>query len=134
MLLVALLLGAAFLCEPLTTATAQVIGPLPSYNPFFVRNYGGKCLDFGAPPQASGAPVFIYDCNGTAAQRVVPVEIDPRLTSRHAVLLFAGNDKVIGVKGNALIQQAPLELQDYNGSAGQVFELDGDSIILQEDR
>jgi FG-GAP-like repeat len=129
-----LLLGAAFLCGPQAAVTAQVIGPLPSYNPFFVRNYGGKCLDFGPPPQASGAPVFIYDCNGTTAQRVVPVEIDPRLTSRHAVLLFAGNNKVIGVRGNALIEQAPLELQDYNGSAGQIFELDGDSVILAADR
>jgi hypothetical protein len=54
--------------------------------------------------------VFINDCNGAAAQLVTPVEIDPGPTSRHAVVLYAGADKVIGVKGNALIQQAPLEL------------------------
>lgn len=134
MLLGVLLLGAAFICKPQPTATAQVVGPLPFNNPFFVRNYGGKCLDFGPSPHSSGAPVFIYDCNGTAAQKIVPVEVDPRPTSEHAVLLLAGNNKVIGVKANALIQQAPLELQDYNGSAGQIFELDGDSIILREDR
>jgi hypothetical protein len=37
--------------------TAQVVGPIASYNPFFVRNYGGKCLDFGPPPHVSGALV-----------------------------------------------------------------------------
>src|ERR1051326_8964993 len=105
LLLCPLLLGVTFLYKAQTTTTAQVVGPLPSYNPFFVRNYGGKCLDFGPPPQVSGSPMFIYDCNGTAAQRVVPVEVDPRPTSRHAVWLFAGDNKVIGVKGNALIQQ-----------------------------
>jgi len=128
-----LLLGAAWSCRPQTTATGQDWPPLLPHNPFFVRNYGGKCLDFGGPPHVSGEPVFIYDCNGTAAQLVVPVEIDPNPTGRHQVLLHAG-DKVIGVKGNALIQQALLELQEYNGSAGQLFELDGDSIILAADR
>ena len=81
----------------------------------------------------SGEPVFIYDCNGTAAQRVVPVDIDSNPTGRRQVLLYAG-DKVIGVEGNVLIQQAPLKLQDYSGSAGQIFELDGNSIILAADR
>ena len=37
---------------------------------FYIRSYGGKCLDFGAPPQVSGSPVFIYGCNGTIAQHV----------------------------------------------------------------
>jgi len=58
----------------------------------------------------------------------------PTVAARAAAIgrgvLYAGNDKVIGVKGKALIQKAPLELKDYNGSAGQIFELDGDSIIM----
>lgn len=129
-----LLLGITFFCQLQTAATAQAKGPLPFYNPFFVRNYGGKCLDFGPAPQVSGAPVFISDCNGTDAQRVVVVEVDPRPISKHEVLLFADNNKVIGVTINALFSGVPLELQDYNGSAGQIFELDGDSIILAADR
>ena len=136
LLLGLLLAGAAWPCRLQTPATAQVV-KRPIFNidlAFSVRNYGGKCLDFGPAPHTSGAPVFIYDCNGTAAQLVKPVEIDPSPASRHVVVLYAGNDKVIGVKGSALIQQAPLELQDYNGSAGQIFELDGDSIILAADR
>lgn len=128
-----LLLGACWGCQPRITETGEDWPPLLPHNPFVVRNYGGKCLDFGAPPHVSGEPVFIYDCNGTAAQRVVPVEIDPDPADLHQVVLYAG-DKVIGVMGNALIQQAPLELQDYNGSPGQIFELDGDSIILAADR
>ena len=132
-LVVALLVASAGAGVPTAAAQGGVIGPALN-PPFYVRNYGGKCLDFGPPPQVSGGAVFIFDCNGTAAQRVTPVEVDPRPTSKHAVLLFAGNNKVIGVKANALVQQAPLELQDYNGSAGQVFELDGDSIILAADR
>ncbi len=138
LLLGLLLAGAVWLCRLPAIATAQRQRPpkqWPSFNlAFSVRNYGGKCLDFGSAPPASGAPVFINDCNGAASQLVTPVEIDPSPTSRHAVVLSAGADKVVGVKGSALIQQAPLELQDYNGSAGQIFELDGDSIILAADR
>jgi hypothetical protein len=63
---------------------------------FSVVSYGGKCLDFGPPPQVSGAPVFIYTCNGTIAQQVVVQEIN----DRHEVILRAGT-KVIGVKGSA---------------------------------
>jgi hypothetical protein len=135
LLLGLLLAGAAWPCRLQTTVTAQRPRRWPAFNlAFSVRNYGGKCLDFGSAPHASGAPVFINDCNGSAAQLVTPVEIDPSPTSRHAVVLNAGADKVIGVKGNALIQQAPLELQDYDGSAGQIFEFDGDSLILAADR
>jgi hypothetical protein len=60
---------------------------------FYVVSYGGKCLDFGPPPQVSGAPVFIYGCNGTISQQVQVQEIN----DRHEVILRAGT-KVIGVK------------------------------------
>lgn len=105
---------------------------------FFVRGYGGKCLDFGPPPQVSRSPVFIYDCNGTIAQQVRIEEVN----ARHDVILRAGN-KVIGIPRPGLIplaagvapeSQVPLELQneanhltmDY---VRQMFVLDGDSIM-----
>ena len=61
---------------------------------FTVVSYGGKCLDFGAPPQVTGAPVFLYECNGSIAQLIVVQEIN----ERHEVILRAGT-KIIGVKG-----------------------------------
>ncbi|TKB69808.1 MAG: hypothetical protein E8D45_13575 [Nitrospira sp.] len=128
---------------------------------FAVVSYGGKCLDFGPPPQVTGAPVFIYPCNGTVAQQVVVQEIN----DRHDVILRAGT-KVLGVKGGnsapsvlsrgidsmgfallqaqpftTLTQLPPLELQDeqsrqtvLSSGAGQIFALDGDSIMLAADR
>jgi hypothetical protein len=106
-----LLLGLTTLHLPWTAAKAQtsptapigdratVAEPMVNLDPaFFVRGYGGKCLDFGPPPQVSGAPVFIYDCNGTVAQQVRVEEIN----SRHDIILRAG-DKVISVKSVLVI-------------------------------
>ena len=95
---------------------------------FFVKSYGGKCLDFGPPPQVAGAPVFLYACNGTVSQQVRVVEPDPSPAGHHRVILFAGS-KVLGVKGNVPGNGIALELQDQNSSVGQTFQLDGDSII-----
>lgn len=110
---------------------------------FFAHNYGGKCLDFGPPPNVTGSPVFIFGCNGTIAQQIRIVEVN----DRHDVILRAGN-KVIGVKFTPVIGpventgpsplssvEIPLELQvpqDLNTSAslGQIFALDGDSLML----
>ena len=74
---------------------------------FYVVSYGGKCLDFGAPPQVSAAPVFIYGCNGTIAQQVQVQEIN----GQHEVILRAG-PKVIGVKRYTPIggKGAPIQL------------------------
>ena len=95
---------------------------------FFLKSYGGKCLDFGPPPQVAGAPVFLYVCNGTISQQVRVMEPDTSPAGQHRVILFAGS-KVIGVKGNVSGNDIALELQDQNSSAGQIFRLDGDSII-----
>lgn len=110
--------------------------------PFVIRSYGGKCLDFGPPPQLSGAPVFIYDCNGTIAQQVSIEEVN----ARHDVILRAGT-KVIGVKSEVITRGVPavaqlallnaeraLELQDAQNSEAQVFALDGDSIVQASNR
>jgi hypothetical protein len=117
---------------------------------FYVRSYVGKCLDFGTPPrQLNGLPVFIYGCNGTVVQQVRVQEIN----ERHEVILHAGS-KVIGVTGmgtvasggpvltatGVTLQSGPmLELQDepnplLGHSPGQVFALDGDSIMLAANR
>ena len=124
-------------------ATAAMVAPTDSA--FVVRSYGGKCLDFGSPPQVLGSTVFISACNGSGTQQVVVQEIN----QRHEVILIAGN-KVIGVKATqattlagrtALVLVAksdsenPLELQNEASrltaaSANQIFALDGDSIIL----
>ena len=114
--------------------------------PFFVRSYQGKCLDFGTSPPVTGAPVFIYGCNGTTGQQVVVEEIN----DRHEVALRAGN-KIIGVKNTSVFtlggntvtssgasneSEIPLELQDVDRlglSGAQIFALDGDSIILASD-
>jgi len=64
---------------------------------FYVRSHGGKCLDFGAPPQVSGSPVFLYGCNGKIAQHV---RIEELSGPGHLVILRAGT-KVIGVKPEA---------------------------------
>jgi FG-GAP-like repeat len=100
---------------------------------FSVLSYGGKCLDFGPPPQVTGGPVFIYGCNGTISQQIRVVEPDASPAGQHKVILFAGT-KVIGVKGNIPASGAALELQDQNSSSGQIFQLDGDSIISAANR
>src|SRR4051794_36228263 len=71
------------------TPSAGIYVPPPPKPPFFIRSYGGKCLDFGAPPQVVGGPVFIYGCNNTIAQQVRIEEVD----AQHNVILRAG-DKV----------------------------------------
>lgn len=154
LLLVLLLAGVAWLGRPQTTASAQVRGgvgteTLSSKPPFVIRNYGGKCLDFGPAPQVSGAPVFIYQCNGTSVQQVRIEEV----SNQHDVILRAGN-KVIGVRSRVINPldmvtttlsiaqtetETPLELQDDQHqdrglSQRQIFVLDGDSIILKSDR
>lgn len=124
------------------TATANVTVNI-SRSFFYVRNYGGKCLDFGPPPQVAGSPVFIYGCNGTEAQRIRVQEIN----DRHDVVLHAGT-AVIGIHNPPVnTQGAPppplqteyaLELQSYHPmlatTANQIFALDGDSIILASSR
>ena len=123
----------------LVTATPQRM--------FYARNYGGKCLDFGAPPQVTGGPVYLYGCNGTIAQQLRIVEIN----ERHEVRLYAGN-KVVGVKDNGEKdngfsatrysgKEISLELQLQNEAdlntifaRNQIFALDGDSIIWVANR
>jgi hypothetical protein len=119
------------------TATAEVTINIAT-TIFSIRNYGGKCLDFG-----SGSPA-ISDCNGGASQQVRVQEVD----SRHDVLLYAGNQVIgihnpqVGTTGGtpappqtefALELQAPAN-RLTSAYANQLFALDGDSIILASSR
>jgi hypothetical protein len=120
---------------------------------FTLRSDIGKCLTYGQPldridqntpgggrPSRTGPaePIFIYDCIQRSrlhsallpeVQQIVVEEIN----ERHEVLLRAGT-RYLGVVGNIPAARQPLELQDYNGGPGQVFALDGDSIIVAADR
>jgi hypothetical protein len=115
--------------------------------PFAVRSYGGKCLEFGVPrtiaeqSMAKNYPVFISDCQGTAVQKV---SIEELPGEGHLVVLRAGNG-VIGkkqvlsaaqgeVSSFTTADQTPVEVQPYTGSPGQIFAIDGDSMILVADR
>jgi len=124
---------------------AQAQKSLPT---FFVKSYGGRCLDFGPPPQVSGTPVFIYDCNRTVAQQVGVEELFPvesklgvsignssgiQPLQPHAVLLHAGT-KCIEEHISVRVLPPTLALEDCTGSASQQFLLDGDSIMLAANR
>ncbi len=155
-LLLALTLGSVPVLRGRAAATMQaasVAVPPSLHGPFHVRSYLGKCLTYGALQatdptlsQTGGSPVYVQDCHGgSPLPHVGPVEQDvvvAEFGDRHEVRLRAG-DKVIGIATSFLIAQAglaipetPLELQDEveDGNGGQVFALDGDSIILAADR
>src|SRR5215813_8023676 len=154
---------APFLDKAQTSLLTQVATWPPSNNTFYMQSYGGKCLTFSAPARGlalGGGRVFISDCNRTASQRIRVEELTDR--PGHLVVLHAGAG-VIGkqayqvfsgppllsaqssISSEAQVQigaqssisseaQVQLEVQSYTGSAGQIFALDGDSIILAEDR
>jgi hypothetical protein len=128
---IALLLALASLALAGTTR-AQDTGPagaLASVAPpqFYFKSYMGRCLDFGPPPQIPGTPVFIFDCNGTVAQQVGVEEISS--LGAHQVLLRAGN-LCIGTNSTSPLAGTALFLQICGTLGGQLFALDGDSILL----
>jgi hypothetical protein len=127
------------------TATANVTVNI-STKLFYIRNYAGKCLDYGTAPNGSGATVFLNDCN-----QAHPIRVEEYNTSSHEVILYAGS-LVIGVHkplANTLggapspgpsPTELPLELLFYDPrlhvSNGNdiLFAFDGDSIILASSR
>jgi FG-GAP-like repeat len=122
------------------TATANVTVNI-SFKFFTMRNYAGKCLDYGAAPNGSGATVFLNDC---ASAHPIRVE---EINAKHEVVLHAGTS-VIGIHNppastlggppSPTQTEYALELQTYNPklatAANQIFALDGDSIILESSR
>ena len=96
--------------------------------PFYVRSLGHRCLDFGGEAfWAVGAPVFVYDCNGSVAQQVRIKEID---AASHDVELRVRDRFCLGVRGGQVIPGQPLELQRCDGSPAQRFATDGDAILM----
>jgi hypothetical protein len=103
---------------------------------FLVRNYGGKCLDYGTSPDGVASAVFLNDCNRASPIRVTEVD------ANHHVILEAGgqvlgihNPLTIGQGGSSSATAYTLELQNRAnpllvGYWNQIFALDGDSIIL----
>jgi hypothetical protein len=96
-------------------------------SPFYFQSYMGRCLDYGPPPQTIGSPVFVYGCNRTAAQQVGIEEI-PSLGA-HQVRLHAGS-LCIGTDSNTPAAGSALTLEACGNQAGEIFALDGDSILL----
>ncbi len=102
---------------------AQTIG-----RRFAFKSFMGRCLDFGPPPQTIGAPVFIYDCNGTIAQQVAVQEL--RNSGAHQIQLHAG-PLCIAVNGSSPFENAALTLQACQSKdPRQIFVWDGDSLLL----
>lgn len=122
------------------TATAKVTANI-SFHFFSVRNYGGKCLDYGTATRARSATVFLNDC-----AEAHPIRVE-EINDRHEVILHAGAS-VIGIHNPPVVTlggpppppqtEFALELQRYNPilatTANQIFSLDGDSIILASTR
>lgn len=93
---------------------------------FEVKGLWGRCLDFGPGPHLPGNPVFLYGCNSSTAQQVTVEEFHD---GQHTVRLLGGG-YCIGARGGTA-PRAVLELQACDGRAGQRFQLDGDSILLE---
>jgi hypothetical protein len=97
---------------------------------FFIQALGDRCLDFGGEAYwAIGGPVYIYSCNGSAAQKVRIKELDD---GSHDVELRVRDLYCIGASGaDASVAVGDrLELQRCDGSARQRFALDGDAILM----
>jgi hypothetical protein len=118
------------------TATAQITVNI-STKFFSVRNYEGKCLDYGTPWQGTGTTVFLNDC---AVAHPIRVE---EINDKHEVVLHAGTQVIgiynpvqpVGIAPPPPRTEYALELQTYDpalaSTANQIFRLDGDSIILE---
>ncbi|CAN5925186.1 hypothetical protein BH11MYX4_BH11MYX4_26250 [soil metagenome] len=112
----------------LGTATVNVVLPPPiSDRLFYFRGLGNRCWDFGGEAWwQSGAPVFLYSCNGSIAQQVRVKEID----ATHDVELRVQNF-CLGVKGGRVVAGQPLELQTCDRkSSAQRFALYGDAVLM----
>src|SRR5262249_52172694 len=88
----------------------------PGDREFWVKGLGNRCFDFGGEGAwAVGAPVYLYGCNGSVAQRVGVREID----GSHDVELRVHGLYCIGARNNEVAVGRALELQLCNGSPAQ---------------
>jgi hypothetical protein len=123
------------------------VGQAQNFPSFYIRNYMGRCLDFGQAPQTAGAPVFIDNCGSIVEQQVGIEEFKPpviglaakpsftfpRRPTSHEVRLHAGS---MCIASNAAAPEhgSPVVLAPCSLAASQIFVLDGDSIILEANR
>jgi hypothetical protein len=77
---------------------------------------------------AAGNPVYIFACNGTAAQAIGVHEID----GSHDVTLHAGTSFCVGVRGGGVAAGSVLELQTciQPPPPAQRFAFDGDTLFI----
>jgi len=125
---------------PGQAAAFQSVLPL-----FHVQSYMGRCLDVGATPLQAGSAVFIDDCGSPSGQDVGVEEFVPPVTKAaaptgglvpprdHQVRLHVAGF-CIGASASQPASGAPVQLLPCSFSAGQIFVLDGDSIILDSNR
>jgi hypothetical protein len=108
----------------------------PAPPSFFITSYMGRCMDFGVSPQVVGNPVRIADCNQSPSQQASVEELLPTvnpLATSHQVRLHAGS-LCIAAKADPPANGTPLVLAACSMAVGQIFALDGDSIILDSNR
>jgi hypothetical protein len=92
---------------------------------FYIQSLGTRCLDVGGA--AVGTPVVLASCNGTGAQQIRIKELD---RASHDVELRVGAPFCLGVRGQQVTLDQPLEVQWCDGSPAQRFAFDGDALLL----
>ncbi|MGK4584272.1 ricin-type beta-trefoil lectin domain protein [Kitasatospora sp. HPMI-4] len=85
-----------------------------------ITGYAAKCVDVAGGRTGNGAPVQIYDCNGTAAQQWT-VATDGAL---HAL------GKCMDVQGGGTADHTLVQLYDCNGSGAQQWKPRPDGSLL----
>ncbi len=128
----------------LLTIAEPARGQAANFPTFTVRSYMGRCLTFG---QAAGSPEFVDDCANGASQQIGVEEFAPIVSkplapsvvgiplppTSHQVRLHAGAQCLAAGPGQ-LAEGVALVLAPCSLANGQIFVLDGDSIVLDSNR
>ena len=105
---------------------------LPFDGEFFVETLGDRCVDFGGEAYwARSGPVYTYQCNKSAAQRVRVKELGD---GSHDVELRVRDLYCLGVRApdGQVMAGRVIELQLCDGTPRQRFAIDGDAILMGE--
>jgi len=84
-----------------------------------ITGLGGKCVDVAGASTTNGAPVQLYDCNGTGAQTWT-------LASDGSVQSLG---KCMDVTGASTANGAKIQLYDCNGSNAQKWSVSGSALV-----
>jgi FG-GAP-like repeat len=122
--LIAFLTLAAAASEVRSQSEGAAAAPLPL---FTIKSYMGRCLNITSENslQVGGLEpaLSIADCDGSVRQQFGIEELD---RSHHVRLHGAG----ACIEAASATDGAAVALRQCSGSSGQVFDLDGDSILL----